>query len=101
MFLTCSSNQSSFFFGHVFHIVPANGIRTKYFRSSNARRWLQQNVSPPRDLNSFTLSFWLQYGYFPTSHDYHVACYGLNGQCAVSVTFKRDMKLAIKVSSTE
>ena len=74
------------------------GIYSYYFRGSP--EWLEQQVSPPKDLTAFTMLFQaLTDNIF--NKPAQIACYGNEGEdCRLSVVINTNFTLGIVIEST-
>lgn len=85
---------------YLFLAVPIMGISAYAFPNTAASQWLEQAVSPPRDLTAFTMIFQLLSA-MNTDKDVQIACYGDTGDdCRLSVVIKVNSTLEMIIGST-
>ena len=76
------------------------GITSYEFPSQAASQWLEQAVSPPRDLTAFTMIFQIQTSMF-FDKAIQIACYGNRGDdCHLSVVINANFTLEIIIESS-
>ena len=81
-------------------VVPVMGITSYSFLADAAHQWLEQNVSPPRDLTAFTMIFqiWTNMHFI---EPVQIACYGDRGDdCHLSVVINVNSTLEMIIEST-
>ncbi|CAB3988698.1 Hypothetical predicted protein, partial [Paramuricea clavata] len=79
--------------------VPMMGIYAYNFRSNANFQWLEQEISPARNLTAFTMLFQIKRGgLFPNPSQ--IACYGDRGDdCRISVVINVNSTLEIIIES--
>ena len=76
------------------------GITPYRFTRDSASQWLEQEVSPPRDLTAFTMIFQIQTNMF-FDKAVQIACYGEQGDdCRLSVVINANFTLEMVIGST-
>lgn len=76
------------------------GITAYWFSAHAASQWLEQAVSPPRDLTAFTMIFQIQTSKF-FDKAIQIACYGDRGDdCRLSVVINVNFTLEMMIEST-
>lgn len=82
-----------------FFLAPIMGLQPYEFDSSISPQWLEQTISPPRDLEEFTMIFQILTG--PVQKPGQIACYGDRGDnCRLSVVINANLSLEITIEST-
>ena len=75
------------------------GIFGYEFPDTYQLQWLENEVSPQKDLTSFTMIFQIAGG-FP-SHPWQIACYGAQGDnCGLSVVINVNYTMEVNIEST-
>ena len=76
------------------------GITPYRFTGGSASQWLEQEVSPPRDLTAFTMIFQIQTNMF-FDKAVQIACYGeQEDDCRLSVVINANFTLEMVIGST-
>ena len=75
------------------------GIVAYEFPDTHQLQWLEHEVSPPKDLTSFTIIF-QTYGRYQ-SRPWQIACYGDEGdECRLSVVVNVNYTMEVIIEST-
>ena len=75
------------------------GIVGYEFPTTHQLQWLEHEVSPQKDLTSFTMIF-QTYGDYP-SHPWQIACYGDQGdECRLFVVVNVNYTMEVTIEST-
>ncbi|XP_028407922.1 uncharacterized protein LOC114530553, partial [Dendronephthya gigantea] len=78
---------------------PILGIYAKYFPLTSYFQWLEHTVSPPRDLDAFTMFFQLR-SQNPPSSPTQIACYGDSADdCRLSVVINANSTMEMIIES--
>ena len=84
----------------LFFTAPIMGIRAYQFPSTATSQWLEQAVSPPRDLTAFTMIFQIMTK-MHFDKPVQIACYGDQGDdCRLSVVINVNYTLEMIIGST-
>ena len=78
--------------------MPPNKVYNWVLKEFDRNRWLVYSVAPPRNLNAFTLSFWLSTWKYPVNNEFDIACYASESQCGIHVSLLTDQRLLMKVN---
>ena len=81
-------------------IVPIMGLQPYLFTAQTASQWIEQSVSPPRDLTAFTMIFQIRTR-MHFDEAVQIACYGDQGNaCHLSVVINANYTLQVVIGST-
>lgn len=77
------------------------GLQPYLFTAQAASQWIEQAVSPPRDLTAFTMMFQISTKMRFDDKAVQVACYGDQGDaCHLSVVINVNYTLQVIIEST-